>query len=149
MAPLKSQRRQSLFTRAFPRGYVRGYQQPHPQPLLLLPQPLSLQPQPLPQPQNRMRIRMMIQQQLLPPKLKHDIMMSSLKIFLRNFVLPSEAFVSCYILCRRAFLVTEILQRKRKTAAGLFAAAYWRILLLICCSLCTYCSTSIPKNQYI
>ena len=43
----------------------------------LLPQALSLLL--LPQQQNR-RIRMMIQQQLPPPKLKHDIMMSSLNI---------------------------------------------------------------------
>ena len=59
----------------------------------LLPQLFSQPLLPLlPQQQNR-RMRMMIQQQLLPPKLKHDIIMSSLKSILKP-PLPFEASVS-------------------------------------------------------
>ena len=69
---------------------MNDYQQ---QGLQLLPQPLSQPLLPLPHTQNR-RMRIMIQQQELPPpKLKHDIIMSSLNIILKPLP-PFEASVS-------------------------------------------------------
>lgn len=114
MAPLGLSGAKACLRGIIREGYVRDHQQPHPQPLLLpqlsLPQP----PQPLPQPQNRMRIRMMIQQQLLPPKLKHDIVMSSLKYFSGTSRFPLKlSFPAIYYAGGRFWLLISSAEKEK------------------------------------